>query len=144
MDEHGWLPSSIFPSSKFLPTRKLRRSASLEPKGTSGNSQSKRVTRRVRLQNSNPNPHTLPSKPIETSFQVTSLKLGWSALSHILSQAAATTTSMLQVAQNQQSLKHRHHSITVHRTNRGLHRGGGASATTPGKRHQKAANQELP
>ena len=55
---------------------------------------------------------------------------------------------MRQVAQNQQSLKlhlkHRHHSITVHRTNCGLHRGGGASATTPGKRHQKAANQELP
>ena len=67
MDEHGWLPSSILPSSKFLPTRKLRSAghlrhiASLKPKGTSGNSQSKRVTRRVRLQNSNPNPHTLPS-----------------------------------------------------------------------------------
>ena len=65
MDEHGWLPSSIFPSSKVLPTRKLRSSASLEPKGTSGNSQSKRVTRRVRLQNSNPNPH--PALKIEVN-----------------------------------------------------------------------------
>ena len=56
MDEHGWLPSSIFPSSKFLPTRKLRRSASFEPKTASGNLWSKRVTRRVRLQSGNPNP----------------------------------------------------------------------------------------
>ena len=82
--------------------------------------------------------------PIETSFQVTSLKLGLSASCHNLSQAAASTTSMRQVAQNQQSLKLRHHSIMVHRTNRGLHRGGATSATTPEKRHQKAANQELP
>ena len=66
MDEHGWLPSSIFPSSKVLPTRKLRRSASLEPKTASGNSRSKRVTRQVRFQNSNPNP-THPALQIEVN-----------------------------------------------------------------------------
>ena len=109
--------------------------SSLEPKTASGNLWPKRVTRRDRLQNSNLNPHTLPcppnwSKSPSKHHSKWLQKLGFSALSHNLSQAAAT--SMLQVAQTKQSLKHRHHSIMVHRSNRGLHRGG-ASATTPGE-----------
>ena len=156
MDEHGWLPSSIFPSSKVLPTRKLRRSAghlrhiaSLDPKAD---------LRKFAVQNGSPGglgfkiatltQPTYPALKIEVNPHRNIIPSdfceAWLVPLCVLSQAAATTTSVRQVAQNQQRLKLRHHSITVHRTNRGLHRGGAASATTPGKRHQKAANQELP
>ena len=69
MHKHGWLPSSIFPSSKFLPTRKLQRSAGhlrhisrpcsrRRPQEIRGQNGSPGGLGFKNLQNINPNPHT--------------------------------------------------------------------------------------
>ena len=117
MDEHGWLPSVLGAEGH------LRKFA--VKKGSHGGLGFKIATLI---------PHTRPQNWSKSPWKHHSKWLLWSLACPlcVLSQAAATTTSMRQVAQNsiyRTSIEHRHHSIMVHRTNSGLHCGGGASAT---------------